>query len=127
MPAVSLCHIAYEDLGDGVFHIRVLTKRIMDQIVIAQWGNEMLEVLQLGAKKVVLDFAGVDYLASAGIGCMLGLTDALEGGRKKQQAKNIVMLNLHEDIYEVFEITKLTMLWQCFQSLDAALEALRAP
>ncbi len=58
-------------------------------------------------KKIVLNFANVEFLSSAALGKLIGFDK-----RVKQHGAELVLSNIRPEIYEVFAITKLTKLFQ---------------
>ena len=55
-----------------------------------------------GRKKVVLDFANVEYLSSAALGKLITMDKKTKGAKGKLR-----LCNIRPDIYEVFTITRL--------------------
>jgi anti-sigma B factor antagonist len=58
-------------------------------------------------KKIILNFANVEFLSSAALGKLIGLEK-----RIKQNAAELILTNIRPEIYEVFAITKLTKLFE---------------
>jgi anti-sigma B factor antagonist len=74
-----------------------------------------------GAKGVVLNLAGVDYIDSAGIGSLVsGFTYTRNSGG------NLVLVALTKRVSDLLRITKLYTVFGVFADVDAALTFLRA-
>ena len=71
----------------------------IDTVTSPKLQDALAEVLSLTGD-VVLDFAGVDYVSSAGLRVLLF-------GQKKSQAsgKTMILKNVSSEVMEVFEIT----------------------
>jgi anti-sigma B factor antagonist len=79
------------------------------------------ESLRHGAKFVVLDLGGVDYVDSAGIGELVSAyTTARNSGA------NLVLVNLGTRVKNLLQITKLLTVFQVFDSVDAAMASWQA-
>ena len=52
-----------------------------------------------GVKELILDFAGVDYVSSAGLRVIMGADQRMSGTGR------LILKNVNEDVREVFEMT----------------------
>jgi anti-sigma B factor antagonist len=86
-------------LGEGTMSIR----------------NTVKDVLQGGAKKILLNFAGVTYIDSAGVGELVGafVTSGNNGAKLK-------LLGLTGKLREVLTITKLLTVFEVFDNETSA-------
>ncbi len=86
-------------LGEGTMSIR----------------NTVKDVLQGGAKKILLNFADVTYIDSAGVGELVGafVTSGNNGAKLK-------LLGLTGKLREVLTITKLLTVFEVFDNETAA-------
>jgi anti-sigma B factor antagonist len=81
--------------------------KIIDEAEIQEFGQELYELVEReGRKKIVLNFADVEFLSSAALGKLIGFDK-----RVKQHGAELVLSNIRPEIYEVFAITKLTKLF----------------
>jgi anti-sigma B factor antagonist len=91
-----------EDIGD-VTVVNFVDKRILDEQNIQVIGEQLFGLVDTdGRKKVLLNFNNVEFLSSAALGKLITLHKKLQGTGGK-----LVLCNIHQDIFEVFEITKL--------------------
>jgi anti-anti-sigma factor len=67
---------------------------------------------------LVLDLAGVDYIASVGLRVLM-----LAARQAGAQGGTIVVANLAPLVREIFEISKFTLVFRCFSSVAEALAA----
>ena len=104
-----------EDIGD-VTVVNFTDKKILDEQNIQVIGEQLFSLVdELGRRKLLLNFSNVEYLSSAALGKFITLN-------KKVQAKSgkLVMCNINEDIFEVFEITKLDKFFTICDSEEQA-------
>lgn len=69
-------------------------------------------------RTLVLDLGGIRYINSAGLGCLVNLSDelALRGGR-------LCMANLQPKVKIVFDLMGVAQFFRLFKSVDTALAA----
>lgn len=106
------------DQGD-VTVVRFVDRKILDESNIQQLGNELFRLVEEdGKKKLLLNFANVEFLSSGALGKLITLD-------KKVKAHNGVLKlsNIRPEIYEVFAITKLNRLFDIRDDESAALAA----
>jgi anti-sigma B factor antagonist len=106
------------DQGD-VTVARFVDRKILDESNIQQLGNELFRLVEEdGKKKLLLNFANVEFLSSGALGKLITLD-------KKVKAHNGVLKlsNIRPEIYEVFAITKLNRLFDIRDDESAALAA----
>jgi anti-sigma B factor antagonist len=119
MSAGKKRRIEVEDVGD-VAVVEFLDKRILDEQNIQLIADQLFELVDtLGKKKLLLNFANVEYLSSAALGKLMQLN------KKAREAKGkLALCNIKAEIKEVFLITKLDKVLQIFDNEEKALEAL---
>jgi anti-anti-sigma factor len=82
--------------------------KIIDEAEIQELGQVLYDMVERDdRKKIVLNFANVEFLSSAALGKLIGFDK-----RAKQHAAELILSNIRPEIYEVFAITKLTKLFQ---------------
>lgn len=105
-----------EEVGD-VTVARFVDKKILDENNIQMIGNQLFGLVdQDKRKKIVLDFANVEYLSSAALGKLITMNNKVKtiGGKLR-------LCSIRPDIYEVFAITKLNKLFDIKDDQAAAL------
>jgi anti-sigma B factor antagonist len=71
-----------------------------------------------GAPTMILDFSGVPYLDSSGLGCLVSAyTSCSKAGRR------VALTGVNQRVRKVFEITKVEPLFLMFPTLADAIEA----
>jgi anti-sigma B factor antagonist len=107
-----------EDYGD-IAVVNFVDKKILDDQNIQKIGEDLFSLVdELGRKKLLLNFSNVEYLSSAALGKFITLNKKINtaGGR-------LVLCNINDDIFEVFEITKLNKLFTILKDEQTALQA----
>jgi anti-sigma B factor antagonist/stage II sporulation protein AA (anti-sigma F factor antagonist) len=71
---------------------------------------------------LVLDLGAVDYVASVGLRVLM-----LAARQAKAQGGTIAIANLSPLVREIFEISKFTLVFRCFPTVEEALAAVAGP
>ena len=82
-------------------------------------AQKSLDAVVAGAKKVVLDFSGLDYISSAGLRVLLGAAKQLRASGGK-----LGMFGLNQSVKEVFEISGFSTILSIYQSEAEAIGAM---
>jgi anti-sigma B factor antagonist len=108
---------------DDVTVINFVDKKILDEQNIQMIGDQLSTLVeeentQRDCKKFLLNFGNVEYLSSAALGKLIALNKKIKGlgGR-------LMLCNIHPDIREVFEITRLSTFITIQEDEQAALQA----
>ena len=80
--------------------------------------QEIIDLLNKGTHKLVVDLTGVEYLDSTGLGVLIG---GLKRARERDGDLKLICDNLR--ILRIFEITGLTKIFDIHSSQDEALQA----
>jgi anti-sigma B factor antagonist len=87
--------------------VTFVDSKIIDEQEIQEFGQELYDLVERDHhKKIVLNFAKVEFLSSAALGKLIGFDK-----RVKQHGATLALCNIRPEIYEVFAITKLTKLF----------------
>lgn len=106
-----------EDVGDVTIAMFV-DKKILDESNIEKIGNQLFGLVdEDGRRKVILDFANVEYLSSAALGKLITMDKKVKAAGGKLR-----LCCIRPEIYEVFAITKLNKLFTIYEDQDKALD-----
>ena len=109
--------IEVEEVED-VSIVEFVDKRILDEQNIQLIGDQLFELVDdLGKKKLLLNFANVEYLSSAALGKLMTLNKKV-----KAVGGELRLANIKPEIKEVFTITKLDKMLKIFNSEQDALD-----
>ena len=92
-------------------------KKILDETNIQIIANQLFSLIDDDhRKKIVLDFATVEYLSSAALGKLITLDQTVKAAKG-----DLRLGTIRKDILEVFKITKLDKLFKIFETREKAL------
>lgn len=106
------------EIGD-VTVVRFRDPKIIEDVNIQELGSEMFRLVEEeDRRKLLLNFSTVDFLSSAALGKLITLDKKV-----KSHGGQLKLSNIRPEIFEVFQITKLTRL---FDIRDDEADALAA-
>jgi anti-anti-sigma factor len=79
--------------------------------------QQVLEQLEDGDRKFVIDFADTGYIDSSGLGVLVSLSKKI-----REQGGELRLSSLNEDLRTLFELTKLDTLFRIADDKEQALE-----
>ncbi len=79
--------------------------------------QKVLEDLEDGARKFVIDFSETGYIDSSGLGVLVSLSKKI-----REKGGELRLSNLNEDLRTLFELTKLDTLFRIADDKAEALE-----
>ncbi len=77
----------------------------------------VLDHLEGGARRFLIDFAGTGYIDSSGLGVLVSLSKKI-----REQSGELRLASLNDDLRTLFELTKLDTLFQITETREQALE-----
>ena len=91
-------------------------KHIIDEVVIRAIGNELAKLVDDSPRpRIVISFKGVEHLSSAALGTLITITN-----RVKAKDGQLRLCDIHPQIMQIFEITKLNRILRIEKDLAAA-------
>jgi anti-sigma B factor antagonist len=103
----------------GIRVVNFTDSKILDEANIKHIGDSIGSLIEEHpTPKILLDFTGVDHLSSAALGMLIN-------ANKKVKEKNgmLRLAHIKPQIYDVFVITKLNMLFKILPNKQAALDS----
>jgi anti-sigma B factor antagonist len=79
--------------------------------------QKLLDELEKGERKFLIDFAQTGYIDSSGLGVLVSLSKKI-----REHGGELRLANLNDDLQTLFELTKLDTLFQIAESRERALE-----
>lgn len=80
--------------------------------------QKVLDQLDKGQRKVLVDFGRTSYIDSSGLGVLVSLAKKM-----RELGGDLRLANLNDDLQTLFELTKLDTLFQISESRERALES----
>jgi len=100
----------------------VLVVDVEGQLIVGnrqELKQKVLEELEKGERKFVVDFEKTGYIDSSGLGVLVSLSKKI-----REQGGELRLASLNEDLRTLFELTKLDTLFHIADSRDEALQGL---
>jgi anti-sigma B factor antagonist len=107
--------IAIERRGD------TLVVGVPGQLIVGnrqELKQKVLDELEKGEKKFLIDFSQTGYIDSSGLGVLVSLSKKI-----REQGGELRLANLNDDLKTLFELTKLDTLFQIADTRERALES----
>ena len=100
--------------------VRFKDQKIIDPEAIQELGQELFDLIEQGdRRKLVLNFANVEFLSSAALGKLITFEKKV-----KRIGAELILTNISPEIYQVFAITNLDKLFKIKDSEADALAVL---
>jgi anti-sigma B factor antagonist len=80
--------------------------------------QKVMEELETGARKFLIDFSSTGYIDSSGLGVLVSLSKKI-----REQGGELRLANLNEDLRTLFELTKLDTLFHIASNREEALSS----
>lgn len=100
----------------------VLVVSVDGQLVVTNrqdFKQQIIERIDAGARKLVIDFASAAYVDSSGLGVLVSLAK-----RVRESGGQLRLSGLNDDLRVLFELTRLDTLFQIVGTRDDAIAAL---
>ncbi len=109
-----------EPRGD-VTIVSFMDKKILDEANIQEIGDELTQLVTKDHRiKLLLNFENVEYLSSAALGKLISLHK-----RVREHSGQLKLCSIRPEIYEVFKITKLNLLFEIYDDEELALKTFK--
>jgi stage II sporulation protein AA (anti-sigma F factor antagonist) len=94
----------------------------LDSVTSANFERDLLEYIESGGTRLLIDFSKLDYISSAGLRSVL-----LAAKRIRASGGRMSLCSLNHQIAEVFDISGFSSILDIQPSYDAAVTRLSAP
>jgi anti-anti-sigma factor len=99
--------------------VTFVDRLLVQEIIIQDAGNELIVLASVhDYRKVLLSFAGVDFVSSSMFGKLITFDKKIQSAGKVLKISDV-----KREIYEVFQITKLNRLFELYDEESSALAA----
>jgi len=86
---------------------------------VRQFESTLENLVQAGRYTILLNCRELNYISSAGLGAIMGLIETVRENRG-----DILLCNLQENVFSIFDTLGFTQLYRVFPSEEAALASL---
>jgi len=102
---------------DGVAVLR--PEGFINAHTVRQFEGALEDLVQAGRYTILLDCQALNYISSAGLGAIMGLIETV-----REHGGDILLCNLQENVYAIFDTLGFTQLYQVFGSEAEAHQAI---
>ncbi|WP_036221808.1 STAS domain-containing protein [Mesoaciditoga lauensis] len=81
-----------------------------------EFKEKMMEIIKGHGDKILLDMTDLSYIDSAGLGALVSLLK-----RASENSKELRLFGLRGNVKKIFELTRLNMVFNIFDTLEEAL------
>lgn len=101
----------------GILVVTPLEKRL-DATAATDFKGKMVDWINLGHRRIILDLSLVDFVDSSGLGAIVSCLKTLgEGG-------DLVISGIRDAVLSLFQLTRMNRVFQIFPSSEAAIKGL---
>lgn len=106
-----------DKLIENILVVTPLEKRL-DASAAADFKGKMVDWINQGHRRIVLDLSLVDFVDSSGLGAIVSCLKTLgEGG-------DLVISGIRDAVLSLFQLTRMNRVFQIFPSPEAAIKGL---
>lgn len=102
-------------------HDDIVVIDVQGQLIVGnrqELKQKVLDELEEGTKKFLIDFSETGYIDSSGLGVLVSLSKKI-----REHGGELRLADLNDDLKTLFELTKLDTLFQISETRDRALES----
>lgn len=98
-------------------HVLAIAGKI-DARTMGDFEQGIRDLLDAGHFKIVLDFAEVPFISSAGLGILMSVIEEM-----REAEGDLVLANVVPEVYRIFDLLEFTTLFRFFPSVELAVAA----
>lgn len=102
---------------DNILIVKPLEKRI-DASTATEFKGKIVDLINSGSTKIVLDLANVDFIDSSGLGAIVSCLKTIGDNG------DLVISGIQETVMSLFRLTRMNRVFQIFSSEQEAIQAL---
>lgn len=102
-------------------HILAVAGKI-DARTMGEFEGGIREVMDAGHVNIVVDFADVPFISSAGLGILMSVIEEIH-----DSGGDLVMARVQPEVYRIFDMLEFTTLFKFFDSVEEAVASFSAP
>lgn len=108
------------DVSAAGNHRECEVKGYLDAHTVTQFEDELDHLIQDGTNQVIINLNELNYISSAGIGAIMGLTQKL-----RKQGGELILLSPSEKVFSILDLLGFTHIFKIVNSEQEAQEALK--
>jgi len=103
---------------NGVLVVRIFSRKVVHSNS-DEFKAEMTDLIRKGGKQLLLDLSEVEFIDSRGLGVFISILKSVGPGG------SLALCSLNDNVYKVFELTKLDKFFAMYADIDSAIRAMR--
>ncbi len=108
--------IQEKKIGD-ILLVKPVEKRI-DASVATEFKGKMIDRINAGDRRIILDFSGVDFIDSSGLGAIVSSLKAIGNDG------DLAICGINETVMTLFRLTRMNRVFQIFSTEQEAVKGL---
>ena len=108
--------ILEKKFGD-ILLVKPAEKRI-DASVATEFKEKMIDRINAGIRRIILDLSGVDFIDSSGLGAIISSLKAIGNDG------DLAICRVNETVMTLFRLTRMNRVFQVFSTEEEAIKAL---
>lgn len=101
-------------------HVLAVAGKI-DARTMGDFEGGIRAVMDAGHHNIVIDFADVPFISSAGLGILMSVIEEI-----RESGGDLMMAHVQPEVYRIFDMLEFTTLFQFFDTVDEAVDAFAA-
>lgn len=102
-------------------HVLAVAGKI-DARTMGDFEGGIRAVMDAGHRNIVVDFAEVPFISSAGLGILMSVIEEI-----REDGGDLVMARVQPEVYRIFDMLEFTTLFRFFPTVDEAVAAFATP
>jgi len=112
----------FEVIRQDQEEISVLTiKGYLDAHTAPDFEKAIQELLENDRYKIVIDFAELNYISSAGLGVFMGFIEDV-----RKNGGDIKLAQLNDRVFKIFDLLGFPNLYEIYENIEQAIEKFKA-
>ncbi|OQY28675.1 MAG: anti-anti-sigma factor [Candidatus Cloacimonetes bacterium 4572_55] len=96
----------------------ISVKGFIDAHTAPSFEKVLADLTSAGRFKIVIDFGGLQYISSAGLGVLMGQIEYI-----RENNGDIKLVNLSKKVYKVFDLLGFTTLYETFDDIEGGVKS----
>jgi len=92
----------------------------LDAHTVVSFEEQMTQLIDAGAKRIIIDLEQLSYISSAGIGSLIGMVQ-----RVRRTGGDVILLRPSQKVHKILDLLGFAEIFKIAGTEDEAIEALR--
>lgn len=110
-------------ISGDIIIVKALESRI-DAKIAQEFKEKMIQVVDEGNKKIILNLSEVDFIDSSGLGVIISILKRLNKNSSKDDTNEFVLCGTQQAVKTILSLTRMDRIFQIFENEEKALVSL---